>query len=197
MAKKSKENRVYSVTMTGLYFCHTGDGKEQKKYEETFRIDDDTIKQTGVRSSFARFWCPEFMPDKYPGYMAPATFNVADAQAEDGEPITNIELMNRAMLEQYIDDEELDIEIELYFDDDELREAIRTIDDDPTGFLQQQDLLAARRGQTVNVKANMLALNPKKSMTGAEPTPKEPAAKAKPAADKKGKAKTDDEELGV
>lgn len=187
MAKKSKENRSYSVEMSGLYFAHSDKGSELKKYVEQFNIDDEIIKETGVKSSFARFWAPEYMPDKYPDYIALSTFFVTNCSADDGEPVTNIELMNHVMILEHIDEEGYDIDVELYFDDDELREAIRTIEDDPTGFASQQDLLSKRRGQTVNVKSAMMRLNPPK--TADKKTPVASTAT-------KGKGKKDDD-LGV
>lgn len=162
MAKTTaKTNRIYSVTIKGRYYAVAGPHvTEELEYEETFNIDDETIALNGVRSTFVKYFATaEYMTAKYPKFVGFATFHIKNSEAQDGEPITNIELMNREMLDEFIEEEELDIDINLYEEAEELRNAIRLCESDPTGYKVQESKLTNVRRDSVAIRNKIKELN--------------------------------------
>lgn len=187
-AKRNTDNRVYAVTIRGRYYSVAGPHvTEEQEYEETFNIDDETILMNGVRSTFVKYFATtEYMTAKYPKFVGFATFHIKDCEAHDGEPIDNIELMNRDMLDEYIEEEELDINVNLYEEAEELRNAIRLLEADPSGYAVQEAKLSTIRRDSISIKNKIKELNKPATATTSKAKTAAPAATAKGAKGKIG-----------
>lgn len=156
--KQTPDNTQYQVTITGTYFSKTN---VEKPYEYTAVMEHRHIKQ-GALSVFKNHIAPVRMPQLYPDYVNLATHEVkkcVNTNAPEDVP-DNVLVMNREEILDYIDAEEYPIAVQLYEDTDQLRQAVLDYEEEPEAFLVNQAMLQKRKGDKMEMKHSLLALNP-------------------------------------
>ena len=123
---RSMTDDIYAITVAGTYSCKTKEGLEERNYEVTFKLPESEI-QHGAVSLFAKHIAPKVMPVQYPGYSRLITHELISAVPPGNKRLTNPALMNRLDLENYIQENDLDIITEVYSDDGSLRQAIEDL----------------------------------------------------------------------
>lgn len=153
-----KRDTIYKVTIAGLYFAvNTGQGTQKP-----FSIDvnyDQQMVDTGVIGVFKRLLAADMMRPRYPDFIGLAEADVVDVVTNDGSEINDLQLMTRQMIEAYIQDAELPIEVRLYDDTHALRQAVRDCVADQGKFVEQQQILVARKSGKLSIKSAALRLN--------------------------------------
>lgn len=138
-APKKQGPPLYLVTFRGQYLNGNTEGGRSGfvNYETTVMMEEDMV-EFNAQSIFAGVLAPIIMPQRFPDYRSLSTFNVVKTVREDGKPITNIKLLNRAELENLITREKLPINRGIYKDDEDLRQAILECAKDRQRFLHSQ-----------------------------------------------------------
>ena len=153
LSKADRDKTKYFITMSGLYFSRSTDGITEEPYELKFIM---THKQTETLIPQAFFKhdreVQTVMKSKYPNFLGRfSTFHVVKAECERPELLAdNIHLLNRLELEEYVEDNDLPIEVQLHDDAEQLRQAIKDYKKDKEGFEKQQELLKKRRAPILN-----------------------------------------------
>lgn len=155
-----QQQPIYRVTFRGQYINgNTEAGKSGfVNYETTVRMEEDAANYN-AQSIFAAQIAPIIMPRRFPDYRGLYTFEVIQVEREDGEPITNIFLLNFAELEALIIREKLPIHVALYKDQASLRDAILEYAKDKVSFLKGQQGQFGRLTERDQYLASSLALN--------------------------------------
>lgn len=161
MAKVRKlKNRVYTFTFKGLYAARAEDRQEAKPYEINFKVPETAIDR-GALSLFCKQNPPEdascMMARKYPDFIRLLTFEIVESSV-DGEPVDDINLMNRVDLEQYIKENELPVLVELYDSTDSLRQAVLDCETNQEAFETAQ-AKNERKLEELKLKRELRALN--------------------------------------
>lgn len=155
MAKASKKQKIadtiYHVTWKGLVRVQNADKKEELPYEETIQYNAALVK-AGPGHVWAAIMGKELLREKFPGFIAIATWFVKESWREDGEPIDLLPLMSRDRMIEYISDEELDIIPELFPDMGTLRQAIKLCEEDADGFAKYQEKRKAIKGPSLHIR---------------------------------------------
>lgn len=190
--KKQKRETIYSITIAGLYFASSGGQSSQKPFTVECKYDQDMVV-AGVIGVFKRLLAKDMLKPKHPDYSGLAEADVIEVTTDDGSEITDLQLMNRVMLEQHIlegYEYELPIDTNLYDDCHALRQAIQDCVINPTKFEEQQAILKKRKGGKLSLKSIAMRLNSQASANAPEPTidpVKEPLPKAPEKGGKAGK----------
>lgn len=167
MARPSKtqappalKSNIHLVTFRGQYLNGDTSGGRSgfANYEITVRMTQEMV-EFNAQSIFVAVLAPVLMPQRYEDYRSLSTYHVVRTVREDGQPITNIELLNRAELDDLVRREGLPINLALYKDDADLRQAILACAKDPKMFKQVQSKLAPKMIERDVYVSEALALN--------------------------------------
>lgn len=151
---------VYLITFSGAY--HTLDSSSERI--KTF--DPITLKMTqrmameGPLSVFKNEFAPVVFPKMYSDFKMLYKYRVDSTVREDGQPVTDLNLMNRGEITSVIVRENLPINVALYKNADALREALIRYIEDETGFAREQHFKTQTLNKTARIAASFQDLNP-------------------------------------
>jgi len=160
LANPPKKSNIHLVTFRGQYLNGDTSGGRSgfANYETTVRMTQEMV-EFNAQSIFLAVLAPVIMPQRYEDYRSLSTYHVVRTVREDGQPITNIKLLNRAELDDLVRREGLPINLAIYKDDEDLRQAILTCAKDPQTFKQVQSKLAPKLIERDMYVSEALALN--------------------------------------
>lgn len=153
-ALRKNEGRRYLVTIAGQLEYKEDNVEKRANYEETVLMDHEQVAE-GPVSQFMKHYAPEIFPAKIEGFKRVETHHIVksvDADDEDA-PIEDLNLMNREMLIDYIENEELEIDPSLCEDAESIRQAITDYEDNPEAFLKAQAAKKEKRGADIVLKS--------------------------------------------
>lgn len=159
-ATPKKPSNIYLVTFRGQYLNGNTEGGRSGfvNYQTTVKMTEEMV-EFNAQSIFAGVLASTIMPQRYEDFRSLVTFNVVKTVREDGQPITNIKLLNRAELEDLIRRERMAVNVALYKDDEDLRQAILNYAKDKPKFLKLQQGLAPQLIERDKFAGEALALN--------------------------------------
>lgn len=142
-SKRSHET-IHYITVKGIYSASGGEQGRllSKPYEITFRCRDSQHKKDGALSLFKHRVGPRVLAAHDRRFVGILEHHVAFTQTQDHELPTDIKLMNRTQLMEYIQLRDLEVRSDLYQDLGQLQTAVEECEDDPIAFVKQQDHIA-------------------------------------------------------
>lgn len=160
---------IYEVTCEGQYYGFANGQKSIKSYFIKWKADDHAKKQ-GFLSAFRNALTPKdgedtailkMMKEKYPDYKRFRTHVVTEAVnlSKKGQPVRELQLMNRNQIVRFIDGKGYPIDTELYPSVTDLRQALREFRENPTVFEQNQEKRRLVKGPTLAVQRSLDYLN--------------------------------------
>lgn len=159
---KNESDTVYKMSFSGSYFSNDNNavGGTKAFGPITIRMNERMVKE-GPLSVFKNEIVPRRFPTIFTDFVEIATYKLNRTDTEDGSPIKNINLMNRAELEALIKNEEdVMIDIALYKNAEELRQALFDFIEDESGFLYNQSIRRTKISATAKLVPDILELNP-------------------------------------
>ena len=122
--KTTVNNDMWTLTIAGFYGGKANGQYAEKPYKVVITMPDKQVVK-GALSQFVKNYAPHLMPKLFYDYQNLFTFEIVDAICNNEEKQAyNITVMSRASLIDFINDNELPIDLELYVDSADLRQAI-------------------------------------------------------------------------
>lgn len=164
MAKKKPkpgDEVVHIFEFSGM--AYVGGSGNVGRAEVPFKVGGIKIPQKHLKNSnplslFKNHLADVILPRYIDNYKGIGKFDFTDRISPPGVRIEP-SLMNRQELQEYIEEEELDIYIPMYPKNDQLREAIKEYERDPTAFVTTQTQQRERHGDEMVRKSELLAMN--------------------------------------
>jgi len=164
------EGTEYLITVSGLANVEQDGTQKRVPYSLRSKINGVHVK-AGALHTFVKYIAPVEMPKHFPGYNSLATHELTGVEcpANPDYITSNPSLLANDKLHQFIEDNDLPIQVELYDDYGQLRQAILECLEDEQSFEKNQDMLRAKRGPTVQLRRMALELNAEGSTVVAPP----------------------------
>lgn len=141
---KASDDTVYEVEYAGMYYAPdpARQGRLLKPYRVKAKVDKATSDKHGFLSPFVNAIAPKMMPKAFQDYLGLHTHFVEGVKnlTHPGQEMEDPTIMGRAQLEEYVENENLPVEVELYQDVDALRQAVIDCEEDEESFKKQQSL---------------------------------------------------------
>lgn len=154
---KVEEDVIFTVRFRGEATVVDGKGQAVKTYDVSVQM---TEKQARTPlSAFKNAIAPLVLPQVLPGYKKVRTYNVVSAERSDGEGISNLYLMNREDMIEYINLAKYPIQTNLYTDAGQLRQAILLYKENPEAYEQLEIKMLTNRGPSIESLIAAEALN--------------------------------------
>lgn len=151
---------IYVVDFFGSYYTQEGTRDTVKNFELKNVKLNERMVNAGPLSCLKNEIAPTVMPRLYPDFKGLRKYHLGDAKRQDGQPITNIHLMNYAMIKALIKKDNLPIDISLYKNVEQLKQAVLDLVHDQLGFLRIQSERKKTMDPTAMLAAGIRELNP-------------------------------------
>jgi hypothetical protein len=169
MAKAKVTGDLYEVTCEGQYYALINGQKSIKTYEMKFKADDHA-KKAGFLSAFRNALIQKDGTDsillkkmraKYPDYKRFRTHMIVEVinLSKKGQPVRELNLMNRPQVINFIDKKGYPIDCDLYPTVSELRQALKDYRESPETFDKWQEKRRKSRGPALAVIRSLEELN--------------------------------------
>lgn len=157
--KEARADAVHEITFKVVYYgSNTLGGRALKHGEITLKIPQSDLDGTNPLAVFSNDLANEFMPKKFKDYVKLKSYEVLSRKSPEGFE-TELSLMSRDELLDYVEDEDLYVYPAMYPDIEQLREAIRECEKDEESFKAKQDAQQKLYGDSVERKSRLKSLN--------------------------------------
>lgn len=164
MAKKApNQDKMYDVTFHGEYLAREGGSTVSKPYEITVRMSQELVKDGGAQKNFSNHMWKTAMKEKYPDCVGLAKYLIKNTIDLSGDELTEVQLMNRQQLLDYIKENEYPLEPSIH-NDDSLRQFVLAYEDavrrkDEEAFLKLQESEVANKKAAMDIQKEIDRVN--------------------------------------